>query len=362
MEDVFFELIQVTLGNRECLSRTPNEQKWTKLYALCQKQAISGIVFYALDRLNTYGQKPPLTVLYEWIGFAQAIETRNLLVNKLCVEICQKLSNDGFKTCILKGQGNAMLYPKPLLRIPGDIDLYVSQKSRKTRKDIIRYVKNKNPKGCVLYHHIELGEYKGCEVEIHYRPSFMFNPIYNRRLQKWFKKMADGGWQMVELSENAGFIKIPNEEFNIIFQLSHIYNHLLHEGIGLRQIIDYYYLLMNAKDNARWKKEDLREILKFLGLEKIAGAMMWVLYEKLRMKEDYLIASIDEKRGRVILTEIMKGGNFGHYDEENQRANSAIKKNIQRIRRDLRMMRYFPSECFWEPVFRIYHYFWRMAN
>ena len=69
-----------------------------------------------------------------------------------------------------------------------------------------------------------------------------------------------------------------------------------------------------------------------------------------------------EKRVRALLSEILRGGNFGHYDVENQKANTAIKKNIQRLKRDVRMVGYFPSECLWEPVFRTWHYFWRMWN
>ena len=185
--------------------------------------------------------------------------------------------------------------------------------------------------------------------------------------------MADEGWLMAELPEDAGSIRIPNREFNIIFQLSHIYNHLLHEGIGLRQIIDYFYVL---KSNTRSSSARLLpkgrknftndtniiNLLNYLGLTKIAGAMMWVLHEKLGLPENYLIAPMDERRGKVLLDEIMRGGNFGHYDAENQKANSAIKKNILRIKRDIRMMWYFPSECLWEPFFRLYHWGWRLAH
>lgn len=364
MEDVFFELVQVALGNRECLSRVPNEQEWKELFALCQKQAISGIVFQGLNILSSYGPKPPLTVLYEWIGCVQTIETRNRIVNKRCLEISQEFTNDGFKTCILKGQGNAVLYPKPLLRTPGDIDLYIINK---TNKDVIRYVKKRNSKGRVLYHHIDMGNYKDVEVEVHYRPTFMFNLVHNRRLQKYY--VAQLSQIEVELPEKAGCISVPNWQFNIIFQLSHVYNHLLHEGIGLRQILDYYYLLKSGNSNqvhdSRFKvngsSENWEQMLNYLGLKKIAGAMMWLLNEVLGLSEEYQIAPKDERRGRVLLEEIMKGGNFGHYDAENQKANSAIKKNLQRIRRDFRMMRYFPSECIWEPVFRLYHWIWRLA-
>ena len=360
MEDIFFELIQVALGTRECLSRVPNEQEWKTLYAWCQKQSISGIVFHALDSLSTYGQKPPLPILYEWIGCAQTIEVRNRSINKTCVEICQEFHDDGLETCVLKGQGNAVMYPKPLLRTPGDIDVWVKPEVRGKKlevRDIINYVKKRNPEGRVLYHHVDMGYFKDVEVEVHYRPTFMFNLMHNRRLQKYYATHVSP--IEVELPEEAGCISVPNWEFNIVFQLSHVYNHLLHEGIGLRQVVDYYYLL---RSDGRSMMDDVSNILRYFGLDKIAGAMMWMLNEMLGLPEEYLIVPKDENRGRVLLAEIMKGGNFGHYDAENQKANNAIKKNLQRIKRDMRMMRYFPSECLWEPVFRVYHYFWRMAH
>ena len=87
---------------------------------------------------------------------------------------------------------------------------------------------------------------------------------------------------------------------------------------------------------------------------------MWVLHEVLGLKEERMIAPMDKKRGRVLLNEIMQGGNFGHYDANNRSAQSRIGKNIERINRDIRLIRYFPSECLWEPVFRVYHNIWRM--
>ena len=123
--------------------------------------------------------------------------------------------------------------------------------------------------------------------------------------------------------------------------------------------VDYYYLLKSNTN--RTNDTNIQDTLRNLGLEKIAGAMMWVLNEILGLDEKYLIAPKDEKRGKVLLAEIMKGGNFGHCDVENQKATTAVKKNILRIKRDLRMMRYYPSECLWEPVFRVYHWIWRLS-
>ena len=107
---LFYELIQVALGNRTVLSRTPSETEWRDLYKMCQKQSVVGVVFDALDDLNEQRQKPPLDFLYQWIGDAEQIKQQNLRVNRRCVEISRMFAEAGFKTCILKGQGNARMY------------------------------------------------------------------------------------------------------------------------------------------------------------------------------------------------------------------------------------------------------------
>lgn len=371
--DLFFEIVQVALGVRNNLSRKPSEGDWTKIFEVSKTQSVIGLTFYSIEKLSCEGLKPPTSMLYEWIGISEQIRLRNLSMNKNIVSLFGKLNSEGFECCLLKGQGNAVLYDSvsrkdnggfellALLRQPGDIDVWLRD-VRRNRVDVrgtIRYVKEKKPYAKACYHHIDLGLYNGTEVEVHYRPSFMFNPIHNSRLQKWFCANTDEQFKHeAELPDGVGAISVPSTEFNIIFQLSHIYNHLLHEGIGMRQIIDYFYVLKSNTN--RTNDTNICDTLRNLGLEKIAGAVMWVLHEKLGLPEERLIAPMDERRGKILLEEVMRGGNFGHYDTENAKATSRLKKNVQRIKRDLRMMRYFPSECLWEPVFRVYHWMWRV--
>ena len=334
---------------------------WQELLSWAERQSIVGIIFNGIQKAGK-SLDIPSEVLFKWIGYSNLIEGQNRLLNKRCVELTEYLHQYGFDTCILKGQGNALAYPCALSRTPGDIDVWVrdGRSKREDVRGVVRFAREKNPKAKACYHHVDYGKFKDVEVELHYRPSFMFNPIHNWRLQRWVCKMADVGSLMAELPENAGSIRIPNREFNIIFQLSHVYNHLLHEGIGLRQIIDYFYVLKSNTN--RTNDTNIINLLNYLGLAKIAGAMIWVLHEKLGLAEEFLIAPMDERRGKVLLDEIMRGGNFGHYDSDNINATSRLKKNVQRIKRDLRLMRYFPSECWWEPWFRVYHLFWRMAH
>jgi len=139
--ELFYELVQVALGQRESISRSPSNTDWNELYTLSQKQAIAGVVLIALDKLSQQGQKPPVNLLLEWIGQSEQIKAQNLLLNKRCGEITKLFSDAGFRTCILKGQGNALMYPDPLSRNSGDIDLWVDG----SRKEIREFVFLKCP-------------------------------------------------------------------------------------------------------------------------------------------------------------------------------------------------------------------------
>jgi len=280
--ELFFELIQVALGHREILSRDPSDAEWNKLFLLCQIQAIVGVAFEALDGLSKHGQKPPIQIIYKWIALSEQLKQQNMLVNKNVVELFQMLKKDGLDSCILKGQGNNLLYPNPYSRTPGDIDVWSKpidggRGLKADIREVIGYVKKKSPESYAVYHHIVAGDYNGTEVEVHYRPSHMYNPIHNKRLQQWFELQSMQQFcHEVDLPDGVGIICVPTSEFNIVFQLSHIYNHLLHEGIGLRQVIDYYYVLLSI-GSSQWAIENCTATLLRLGLLKIAGAMMWIL-------------------------------------------------------------------------------------
>ena len=171
--------------------------------------------------------------------------------------------------------------------------------------------------------------------------------------------MADEGLMMAELPDGVGEIPVPTDEFKIVFQLAHMMHHFFDEGIGLRQMIDYYYLLHSAKDDVRGKMSDVRETLKYLNLYKFAGAVMYIMKEVLGLDEKYLIVPVDEKRGRTLLKEILKGGNFGQHSGLTQ--HSTGMKYFLKTKRNFKLAYEYPTEAFCEPFFRTWHFFWRMC-
>ena len=297
------------------LKNSLSEKEWLELFSICKKQSVASFVFPALIRLNEAEQKPPASALYEWIGLAEQVKLQNNLINKEAARITLLFEQAGHKTAILKGQANARLYSQPSSRQPGDIDIWVDGGCEKVidsvrklgllKGEIVKYLSDGET--MLMYHHLQLPKSEtGIDIEVHYRPSAgNYNPFANKRMQKYLENEISQGNELVE----EGF-RVPNLRFALVMQLSHIQRHLVNEGVGMRQIIDYYYLLKSDPNNQRG---DVIPLLKSFGLKHIAEALMWLLHEKLCLEEEYLIAPIDEKRGRMLLNAVMEGGNFGHY-------------------------------------------------
>ena len=125
---LFFEFIQVAVGNRESLSGGVADADWLRLFEFCKRQAMIGIGFTAVEKLHAMGVESPAALRMQWMTLALQIETRNDLLNQQCRQLTVRYKHDGFSTCILKGQGNCINYPENLRkrRQCGDIDVWTA--------------------------------------------------------------------------------------------------------------------------------------------------------------------------------------------------------------------------------------------
>ena len=371
MNDIFV-ILQYCLGYKGNISNVVASIDWQKLYSFASKQAILGLCFDGIERLgkeypDELKQNPiGSELLMTWMGKAQQIRRQNIKVNMVASKLYSMLREDGLRCCILKGQGNALMYPNVYSRNTGDIDVWVNTR----REQITKYAKKHFKLGDdIRYHHLETS-LDGVPVELHFFPGIMNNPIYNARLQKWFKRNADLQCSnVVSLPDGIGEIAIPTTAFNVIYQLTHLYHHFFDEGIGIRQIIDYYYVVISdyllvINDESLGIRDTLQRELKHLGLWKFARAVMYVLHEALGLPEEKMIAPIDEKRGKLLLSEILNGGNFGQYFTKygGFTHQSMAKKYFLKIWRNMHFVRYYPAEALSEPIFRTWHFFWRLKH
>ena len=434
---------------------------WQELYSFASKQALLGLCFEGIERLGKeypeeLKQNPiRRELLMTWMGKTQQIRRQNMKVNAVAGKLYSKFREDGLRCCILKGQGSALMYPNPYSRTPGDIDVWVNA----SREYLTEYAKRHfNLEDDIRFHHLET-TMDGVPVELHFFPCSMNNPIYNARLQKWFKRNVDLQCSnVVSLPDGIGEIAIPTTAFNVVYQLTHLYHHFFDEGIGMRQIIDYFLVVndfsknvfldydfsnhpvplskegstfspspsssgsgdvtapsrcsepLRSKDGgaskpspdcAGWDRRGVsgdtssascssasgssitsvrsafttdssastalvvvQRELKYLGLWKFAGAVMYALKEVLGLSEDKMIVPMAEKRGRLLLAEILDGGNFGrHFSKYGGFTHQSMgKKYFLKIWRNMHFVRYYPAEALSEPIFRTWHFFWRVKN
>ena len=343
---LFYELMQVALGHRECLSHNPEEAEWKDAYDDAVQQAIAGVCFTAIQKL-AQDQRPPKNVYWEWLGLVTRIQQQNELMDRRTAEIWKRLNDDGLDAVVLKGQGVATLYGDLApYRQSGDIDIWVKGGYQK----VCDYVQKTHPTLDMAYHRFCYDYFKDMEVELHHRPTLMRNLLDDRKLAKWYNSF--GADRFVYL-EDKGFA-VPPVEFNRIFILTHIYRHFLFEGIGLRQVMDYYFVL---KSQNEIENGEARIILRELRLLRFAEAMMWVLHTQFGLEKKKLICDMNEKEGRFVLEEILQTGNFGRGEK---RYHFKKMKTLRRMSmHGSHLLLHYPSEVLWTPVWLIYHKFWR---
>ena len=321
-----------------------------------------------------------------WMGMAAKIQQRNEVVNKQCVEVQQMIEKEGFRTFIMKGQGNAALYKVSkgststgsaqaqefqevsghsdlsLLRQSGDIDIYLDGGFEKVNAFVQRTCPTKEINELEIHYHC----LPDTEVEIHYRPFIMRNPFKNRKLQRFFAMEGEQCFEnKIALPNGVGEIAVPTTTFNLVHQMVHIYHHLFTEGIGLRQLLDYYFLLRSVESVGNVKVS--KNCIHSLGLDRFASALLWVIGyvfcgrdSNLSTLTSNLVIEPNEKDGQFLLNEIMLAGNFGKYDERLSHGEVSKWQSFWRVNaRNLRLSRFNKSDWFWGPLWRIYHYFWR---
>ena len=374
-QKIFFDFLQFCIKTVAEIPASVKDADWKVMYAIAKKQALIGVLFHGIKQLPKE-LAPDAGLLMQWMGMAQKIRQQNIRLFLDSAKVCKKFKEVGFRNCILKGQVKALLYPDPYMRTSGDIDIYLDG----GRNRVMQYINKVCPNQVMRYHHVDFPVMKSA-IEVHFTPSYMFFPVHNRRMQKRFKKVMDLQCSnIVTLPDGYGEITVPTTSFNVIYILSHLYRHVFTEGIGLRQLLDYYFVLVKWHTDLTNLTESnkslpqmmqistdldaLRHELKYLGLWKFAGAVMYVLHEALGLPEAKMIAPIDVNEGRFLLAEIMQGGNFGQFDtrlgsKENE---GKLHRYLRMSLRNLRFVKHYPTEALSEPLFRTWFAVWKKIH
>lgn len=375
MIEDFFSILQAAIGKSVRLSHSLSDDEWQEMFELAQKQALLGIAFEGVKKLpQEYWPKGGMVL--KWTMATEAIKHRNRQTTDVCLRLTEIMSKEGFDICILKGQANHVYYDRlidgvslGMQRVCGDVDAWIWPKEKILHpvKSIIDYCQRKNILISLCHLHAEVKPIGGVPIEIHFRPSFLNTPWRNRYFQKEFKSAVFENAKI----DDIGIVKKLRVDFDLIFQMNHIYRHLLDEGVGLRQVFDFYVLLKDYNKERIVRKElmgkeEIMKIISSCGMKRFATALMFVLKDIFHVGNDELICGISENDGLFLLNEIMMAGNFGHYDirmndieVRKGKLSFQLQRASRRFMRNIRFLSSYPEEVICEPFARVYHFVWR---
>ncbi|WP_440409300.1 nucleotidyltransferase family protein [Prevotella sp.] len=371
----FFLILQSAIGENVRLTHSLSHEEWEEMLDFAKKQALLGLAFEGVKKLPKE-QWPQGNIVLKWTMATEQIKRLNLRTTNACLRLNDILSKEGFDTCILKGQANHVYYDSlidgvslGMQRVCGDVDAWIwpKEKMQHPVKNIIDYCQRKNILLSLCHLHAEVKPIGGVPIEIHFRPSFLNTPWRNRYFQKLFQSTK---FEDVEI-DKCGLVKKLRVDYDLIFQMNHIYRHLLDEGVGMRQVFDFYVLLKeyNKEQSERLELMNKSELIKHIracGMKRFASALMLVLQEMFDISNDELLCNASKKHGTFLLNEMMTAGNFGHNDERMKalevkkgRLSYQLQKAQRRFKRNLRFLTSYPEEVICEPFARVYHFVWR---
>lgn len=308
---------------------------WPALIAFARKQALTGVCMPPQRPVNL-GQGQ----LLEWIGQVQLIEQRNNLLNKRIDQLFGTLEQAGFDCCLLKGQGNAEMYPNPLVRCSGDIDVWIDADEDK----VYQYVRDIIPYAEESFKHIHFPIFKDVPVDIHSMPLRFYSGHFRKKLEQWISlNKAEQFAHKIKLTGIEREVSAPTRRFNAVYQMGHMLIHTFDEGVGLRQVVDYYYVLKGL-EITEGERIELEVTLRELGMYKFARAIMWIETHLLGLPDDRCIVEQDSRIGDRLLKDILEGGNFGHHSEQYSAKRGFYYRGVVEAFRDMKWFVMAPRE------------------
>lgn len=342
----FFALLRLALGNpgaavSDFLAHT--REDWLCLQDIATRQSVLGLAYLGIGRLPV-DKRPPSDILLQWAWETEQIRGHNSILNAEAARLTEAFAECGCQTAVLKGPANARLYPDPLLRQCGDIDIWVSG----GKDEIIRhldklgwsYIKESNV--LEASHHLNLSRNcSNAQVEIHFKlSSGNYNPFTNSCLMQYLESKIKNVNKAPE-----GFY-VPSLQFALVMQLAHIQKHFINKGIGFRQLVDYFILLQHSTESDR--KEVAAQLPK-MGLSHTCGALMWVLEHVLGLEQNQMLCRPDHWRGAWMLDMILAEGHFGFYNQREKR--NVVPRWFAQKWRSLRLFAFVPSESLWKEFY-----------
>ena len=328
-KELFFELVRAGLwadadanlndcsAQRDaCLSKNQNDKaEWEKVYQLAEEQSVIGLVLAGLEKTNT--NRPPQELLLQWIGEVQILEQQNKAMNQFIAELIERLRKADIYTLLIKGQGVARCYERPLWRACGDVDLLLSADNyEKAKTFLTKFAYHVDPEDKKRKHlgmtiletfgtsdplgddrkRLQEGRVSEWLVESH----GTMHTSLSRRVNKGIDDAQDDcfyGGNVRSWNNNGTTVFLPSPDNDLILVFTHILEHFFIESVGLKQVCDWCRLLWTYRSELDLQLLESR--IKKMGLMTVWKAFGSMAVDALGMPQEAMPMYVQDTRLKV---------------------------------------------------------------
>lgn len=310
---VFLALVRAGLWEQDVQLLPYHTIKWQEVYRLATEQAVLGLILAGLEHSDV---KPPQMLLLQWIGEVQMIEQQNKEMNAFVSELIERLRKNDIYALLVKGQGVAQYYEKPLWRSSGDVDLLLNNNNYQKAKSALIPIASEvaNEDETTMHQALVIN---GFDVELHGKMPFVVSKRVDDGIDEVLNDLFCRG-NVRSWNCNGTQVFLPSPDNDVILVFIHFLHHFFIEGVGLRQICDWCRLLFTYKDSQNY--ELLESRIRKMGLMSEWKAFGALAIEYLGFPKDsmpLLNVNVDlnanlKKKADRILELVLESGNFGH--------------------------------------------------
>ena len=301
MQELFFELLRVAVGQMDCLSRGPSAQEWHEIYEMARHHGLIGVCYKGVERLFEFGLRAPQDLSIDWMADAEALRENQELLDIRCEKLVKKLGERKIRAAVMNGAGVRRFdgCESQQLSQTISIDIFIDC-------SMDRAIKFANQTGqqdihCA-YTSLALNAWADMPVNLCYRVLSARNPFVNRKMQKWFAQNKE-----LMFRQSNDSISAPSLTMNAICMLQTFQQRLLSGKATVSFLLDYYYVLSQLSGDFQPFKDgsDMAKTLETLGLTQFAAGVMWVLQETLALDRKCMLCAPQAEEGHFILKELM---------------------------------------------------------
>ena len=282
MRKLFFELMQVSVGQLDCVSRFPEPNEWQKFYELAKKQAVIGVCYHGVTKLFDYGLVAPQELSLDWMAEAEEIKEVNRGRTRKLIALQEELQKHHLRSSVMTGPGLTSFYDRELqtLRYTKGIDVYVF--GYKNQIDMSPWA----------------------DINVHILPELRVGKSRqrNNRLDKWVLQNDD------LMFRKAGEMVVPSHSATILIQLTNLYNLFINKRLLMRNLMDLFFVIRFTQGDSRlfqYPQNTLEGVIKNLGLTRFTRGIMWLLQEVFALDPKILPLEPLEEEGLYLLGQIM---------------------------------------------------------